>query len=539
MEHWLENDSTLLVLPTGGGKTVVFAQIAKLMGQGKVMVLAHREELIWQAKDKIERTTGLKCEVEMANWCIDTRSGDLFEEAQVIISTVQTQISGGENARMKKFKPEDFSALIVDESHHSVSKSYRKVLDHYRTNPDLRILGVTATPDRTDEIALGEIFGSVAFDYEILDAINDGWLVPIEQQMVTIVGLDFSKVRTTAGDLNGADLIAIMEAEETMQGVASSSLQIIGEKKAIVFTAGVKQAEIISEIFNRHKPGMSAWVCGETPKEERREILEKFAAGKIQVVANCGILTEGFDDPSVEVVIMARPTKSRSLYAQMAGRGTRALPGIVDAFDTAEERKLAIQGSAKPSLLIVDFVGNSGRHKLMSSADILGGKSSEEAIELAKEKAKASGKAGNVCKFLSDAEEELARKKQEEKDRQRQLEEARKARLVAQAEFTSKPVDPFEKYGVKFKPPSDWEQRHLPPLSDNQKNVIRKMGLNPDEMSIGSAKKLISGFFAVPSDAQKKTLLKFGYSTECTRIEAGKIIDELAKNGWRRPEVTA
>jgi superfamily II DNA or RNA helicase len=187
--EWKDNPSTAVVLPTGCGKTILFADVIRRCSPKRAMVIAHREELIWQAKDKIQRTTGLACEIEMGNF---KAQADLFGKASVIISTVQTQTSGGDGGgRMGKFDPMQFGVLIIDECHHATSKSYRKIIDYYRTNPDLRILGVTATPDRADEEALGQVFQSVAYDYEILDAINDGWLVPIEQQMVNIEGLDF------------------------------------------------------------------------------------------------------------------------------------------------------------------------------------------------------------------------------------------------------------------------------------------------------------------------------------------------------------
>ena len=152
-------------------------------------------------------------------------------------------------------------------------------------------------------------------------------------------------IRTTAGDLNGGDLAAVLEAERNLQPMASASVAIIGTRRVLVFTASVKAAEMTAEILNRHRSGMAAWVCGQTDREERRRILAKFAEGQVQVVCNCGVLTEGFDDPGVEVVIMGRPTKSRSLYSQMVGRSTRPLPGVVDGPETAEARKAARRGA--------------------------------------------------------------------------------------------------------------------------------------------------------------------------------------------------
>src|SRR6185369_10554713 len=170
------------------------------------------------------------------------------------------------------------------------------------------------------------------------------------------------------------------------------------------FTASVVQAEACCNILNRAVPGMAEWVCGATEKKKRAEILERFAHGRTAVVCNCGVLTEGFDDPGVEVVIMGRPTKSRSLYSQMVGRSTRPLPGVVDGPETAEERRAAIAASAKPSCLVVDFVGNAGRHKLVTSADILGGKVSEAALELAMERALKAGGPVNMTEALNEAE---------------------------------------------------------------------------------------------------------------------------------------
>src|SRR5205823_2117669 len=146
------------------------------------------------------------------------------------------------------------------------------------------VLGVTATPDRADEEALGQIFESVAYDYEILDAINDGWLVPVMQQMVKITGLDFSHIRTTAGDLNGADLARVMEDEKNLQGMVGASIEIIGGKRTIMFTSSVRHAEMCCNILNRHHQGMAKWICGTTPKDERRQTLKDFENGKVQVV---------------------------------------------------------------------------------------------------------------------------------------------------------------------------------------------------------------------------------------------------------------
>lgn len=528
-KEWQVNDSTLVVMPTGGGKTILFADVIRRVFPRRALVIAHREELIFQARDKIQRVTGLCADVEMGEYRAD---GGLFDQARVVVSTIQTQCSGGDGGgRMSKFDPQRFGVLIIDEAHHATSPSYRRVIDYYRTNPALKVLGVTATPDRADEEALGQVFQSVAFDYEVLDAIHDGWLVPIEQQMVHVEGLDYSSIRTTAGDLNGGDLAAVMEAEKNLQQMASASLAIIGSRRALVFTASVKAAEMTAEIFNRHRANMASWVCGKTDREERRRVLADFAAGKLQVVCNCGVLTEGFDDPGVEVVIMGRPTKSRSLYSQMVGRSTRPLPGVVDGPEAAEERRAAIAASAKPSCLVVDFVGNAGKHKLVTSADILGGKVSEEAVDLAVSRARKAGGPVNMTEALDEAEEEL-------RERKRLAEAARRARLVATARFTTQSVDPFDVLHLDPVKPRGWDVGRS--LTEKQRALLAKQGINPEGVTFSQGRQLIAEIFRrwdgkLCSFKQAKVLRKYGYNTEVSFAEASATIDSLAKNGWRRP----
>lgn len=535
--EWEDKQTTLIVLPTGTGKTVVAAEIIKGFQPKRTLFLAHREELIFQGAKTIRKHANVDCEIEMADlWA----GNNLWTGFPVVVSTIQTQIAGKkDHERMTRFQPDEFGLVVVDEAHRVTAQSYRKVLNHYKQNPDLKILCLTATPDRADEEALGQMIDSVAYDYEILDAINDGWLVPIEQQMVTIEGLDFSSVRTTAGDLNGADLAAVMEAEKNLQGIASASIEIIGDRRTLVFTAGVKQAEMLCEIFNRYRQDMAGWVCGATPKDQRRDLLNRFADGRTQVVVNCNCLSEGFDNPGVEVIIQARPTKSRSLYAQQCGRSTRPLAGVVDNLANAEERRAAIAASPKPSALIVDFVGNAGRHKLMTTADILGGKVSEEAIERAIEQAKKSGKAIRMDQALEGAE----RKIQAEIEERKRREAARKAHLVAKAQFSTKTINPFDVFQIKPVRERGWDYGKV--ISEKMANVIRKMGVDPYTLPYAQARQLCIEQIRrwenkLCSVKQAACLNKNGYSPtetkEMTFEQATKAIDALAKNHWRRPQ---
>lgn len=532
-QEWEDKQSTLIVLPTGTGKTVVAAEIINQFQPKRTLFLAHREELIFQGAKTIERYTNLTCEIEMADlWAGAT----MWAGFPVVVSTIQTQIAGKNgNERMTRFDPDEFGLVVVDEAHRVTAKSYRKVLDHYKQNPEVKILCLTATPDRADEEALGQMIDSVAFDYEILDAINDGFLVPIEQQMVTIEGLDFSACRTTAGDLNGADLAAVMEAEATLQGIAAASMEIIGAKRTLVFTAGVKQAEKLCEIFNRHRPDIAGWVCGATPKPERRDLLDRFSDGRTQVVVNCNCLSEGFDNPGVEIIIQARPTKSRCLYAQQCGRSTRPLAGIVDGLATADERKAAIAASAKPSALIVDFVGNAGRHKLMTTADILGGKVSDEAVERAIEEAKKSGKAIRMDEALEGAERNIRAEIEEQKRR----EATRRRSLVAQAQFSTRAINPFDIFQIRPAKPRGWDKGKM--VSEKMAAIIRKLGVDPYSIPYSQAGQLCAEQIRrwkqkLCTLNQAKCLNKFGYDTkDMTFEDAGNLITTIKANNWRVP----
>ena len=542
MEAWADGcRSALGVMPTGTGKTIVFASLIRRKFPKRALIVAHRQELIWQARDKIKKVTGLNVDVEMGEYKSRT-DGDMFHpKASVIVSTVQTLTSGGDGSgRLLKFDPVDFGLLVIDEAHHATSPSYRKVIDYFLNgNSKLVVIGVTATPDRADEEALGQIFDQVAFNYEILDAIKDGWLVPIEQQMVSVSGLDFSSVRTTAGDLNGADLEKIMIAEKNLHGIASATIDIIGNRRGIGFSSSVNHARMLSEIFNRHRTGMSNWVCGGTDKDERKKIITDFASGKIQWLWNCGVFTEGFDDSGVEIISMARPTKSRSLYAQMCGRATRPHESIAHSLDQniAALRRHQILKSVKPSCLIIDFVGNSGKHKLMTSADILGGNISEQAVENAKIEARRSGKPMRMDKVIEDEEKKL-----EEQKRRRLEAEARKARLVGKATYSTRKIDPFDVLQIKPVAERGWDSGKT--FTEKQSEKLRKMGVDPAATDYARGQQLLHIYYQRIADGkctikQAATLEKFGYSkTEASNMSfdgASEAITAIAQNGWRRP----
>jgi len=525
--EWEKVAATLGVAATGSGKTQIFCEVIRRRQPGRCLILAHRKELVAQAVNRLA-SFGMAAEIEQGELVAST---SLFNASPVVVATPQT-LYHGNFARLKRFNPQDFSTLICDEAHHySGAPSFEAVVKHFKQNQNLKLLGVTATPDRTDNIAMAKIFDSVAFDIEITDLIQLGYLVDIDQRMVKIESLDFSECRKTAGDLNGADLARVMEFERTLLGMADATMATVGDKRTVVFAASVKQAERLAEIFNRHKSQSADCVFGHTTPEKRTEVLKRFSEGQLQICVNVGVLTEGYDNPGIESVVMARGTLSRALYAQMAGRGTRPLPGIVESvlLDDSALRRQAISGSSKPSLLLLDFVGNSGRHKLVTSADILGGKVSEEARERARKKIEKKG-AGNMLEELDIAEKELRDK--EEADRRRGL--------VAKAKFNLHYVDPFDMFKKRAEKWKGHVQAH--PLTDKQRGILARNGYNPDEFAPAEGQAIITNLFRA-SEKQVAVLVRAGYPREevagIQKWEAAKLITTLANNGWRRPTENA
>ena len=581
LESWQKFRSCLIVLPTGCGKTVVFGELIhrlltnkvkvegeQWIGQDSVraMVLAHREELISQAADKVGRISGADVQVEMGEMKVSPMFGQM---PHVVVSTVQTQtaplggkvkVEGEGEQRMSKFCPDDFGVLVIDEAHHATAKTYRSCIEHYLSNPKCRLLGVTATPDRADESALGSVFDTVAFEYTVTEAIHDGWLVPVKQRLVKVGSLDFSKVSSCAGDFNQGELAQVLEEEQNLHAIAAPTMEICGNRRAIIFAASVKQAERLAEILNRGKSeelrgksedgstqDRAAWVCGMTPKDERRTILEDFKAGRVQYLVNVGVLTEGYDDAGVEVVVMARPTKSRALYAQMAGRATRPSAKIADLLGTVGDqvkvegegeqrmdasslRRKLIAESDKPECTILDFVGNSGRHKLVSTVDILGGKEidedEEEARARAKKRCEESGEAVDMVAELEKSRAEIKAAK---------AEEARRRKFIqATAKFIEVSVDPFNIFDL---PPIEATAKCTlgRSLSWRQKELLReKLKVDPEKIGLAQARQLLDEYFRRVNErlatfGQMKMLRKFGVSVPMHFDEASRTLNKLLR----------
>ena len=527
--EWGTHRSTLGVAATGLGKTRIIAGLMQHQSRprGRMMFLAHREELIFQAAKHIHRATGLETDIEMA----DLRAGHHFGRVTpVVVSTIQTQVAGNGYCRMERFDPSEFGILVIDEAHHAAADSYRRVIDYYSQNPNLKVIGVTATPDRADERALGQIFESVAFDYDIRYGIDEGWLVPIRQNMVNVEGLDFSGMRVTAGDLNGADLARVMEFETVLHGIASPTLELTGNRRTLIFAASVVQAERLCEILNRHKPDSARFVYAKTPKDERRAMFSEYHTGRFQYLCNVGVATEGFDEPGVEVVVMGRATMSRSLYAQMIGRGTRPLAHVVAGVVEPEARRAAIETSAKPYCEVLDFVGNCGKHKLITTADILGGTYDDAVIERAEKAVREQAAAGAGAQDMQLALELAAKQLREE------AEAERRKLLVPTAKYRTHSISPFDVFQI-----TPWRERawdHDKPASEKMLNLLDKWKIPTKGLNFTQARQLITECIKRSRTKrctfkQAKLLARYGYSTDVGFAEASQIIDALAKNGWK------
>lgn len=401
--------STLVEMATGLGKTVLFAHIADEW-PGRVLVIAHRDELIRQAAEKVYQITNRVVAVEMGR----ERAEDSLYGAKVTVGSIQTL---SRSKRRHRFHPDHFSLVIVDEGHHAAAVTYQEVLEYFGS---AKRLFVTATPKRADEVALEEICESVAYQYGIEPAIDDGWLVPVRQTVVKVEGLDFSRARTVAQDFNQGDLEKILTEEESLHSMCASAYELIGDKQALWFCASVAHARATAAVLERYSPDNVEFLSGDTPTDERREKVDAYKAGRIQHLVNCALFLEGFDAPGTAAIVMGRPTKSLSLYMQVLGRGTRPLPGVVDGQEGAQARREAIAMSGKPYMMVIDFAGNAGKHKIVQATDVLGGKHPLPVREYAKETLETeSARAVDIEDALKRAEAELALIEEEQKRRRR------------------------------------------------------------------------------------------------------------------------
>ena len=487
---------------------------------GRVMLLTHRDKLLWQAKDTFQGF-GHECDVEMGEFRAD--SSGIFGR-NIVLMTVQTGRSGKGEKRFEKFNPEEFGLLIVDEAHHAPSNEFLQCINHFKKNPNCRVLGVTATPDRHDMKALSLAFGSVAFAYGLQRAIGDGWLCPVEVQFHELESYDLSNVKA-----NSDDFIVKQLENELLKHVAPCAqklYEVTREELTLHFCAGVKQAEAMSDALNAIRPGIATYVLGTTSPERRTEIYQSFVPdGGIRYLINVGVATEGHDNPFIQHISLDRPTKSRSLFEQMIGRGSRLWPDL-DLSGDADDRRERIALSPKPVNSIHDFVGVSGRHKLVTVADILGGneKINAEAIKRVRQ----SGKPADIAELMLDVSKEF-----EEQERVKQAREFQKGKAMYRTRF----VDPFNLFQISDTRTSrvDGCQR----LSENQINVLMRAGYDPAQLSSTQGKQLVGGLMqrrsaGLATPKQVKLLRDKGVpSPEAMPFaSASQLIDKIAKNRW-------
>ncbi len=499
-EQWDKGTlKTLLVLPTGCGKTIVFAKVAEdCVRQGyRVLILAHRGELLEQAADKIKKSTNLGCATEKAE---QTCLGSWF---RITVGSVQSM---QREKRLSQFSENYFNVIIIDEAHHCISDGYQKVLQHF---PSAKVLGVTATPDRGDMRNLGEFFESLAYEYTLPKAIREGYLSPIKAMTIPLQ-LDLSGVSIQSGDFKAGDIATALDPY--LHQIADEMMKYCRDRKTVVFLPLVKTSQKFKEILNE-KGFKAAEVNGES--KDRAEVLEAFDKGEYNVLCNSMLLTEGWDCPSVDCVIVLRPTKVRSLYSQMVGRGTRLCEG-------------------KSHLLLLDFLWHTERHELCHPADLICEKK-EVARKMTENLEGTAGCPMDLEEAERKASEDVIAEREESLAKQLQEMRTRKKKLVDPLQFEmSIQAEDLSGYVPAF----GWE---MAPPSDKQKQELEKRGILPDEIdNAGKANLILDRLHkrqgeGLTTPKQIRCLEKYGFQHVGTwTFEAGKnMIDRIAACGWR------
>jgi superfamily II DNA or RNA helicase len=396
--------SVLCTMATGLGKTVYSSEVANDWRLGRVMFLAHRDELIQQSARKLHDASGEWPAIEQGQLRSPehSRSG----RSPIVVASVQSL----HQRRLERFS--GFGLLIIDEAQHAGSrnKTYGQVIQHLRDdNPELRVLGITATPQRHDKDQL--LFEREVFNYGLPAAIRDGWLCRPDARAIVIESLDLGAIPASCGNRDFDLLVAQeLERDSNLHGMADAIIREAEDRQTLVFCASLKQAEELNRILNGYRPGQARWLSGNRRQfgtETRRQMLRDFEQGQFQYLLNMGVLTEGFDSPRIQMIVMARPTRSTGLAMQMLGRGTRTWPGVVDqpGYGSAE-RLAAIAGSPKPDVKVIDFVDLSRAHKIVTTTDLslLGGEWSPEIIEQVRERVEANSAAGRATDVAAEAE---------------------------------------------------------------------------------------------------------------------------------------
>ena len=500
--EWDEGrNRTLLVLPTGCGKTIVFAKITEdeVRSGSRVLILAHRGELLQQAADKLERTSGLKCAVEKAE---QTCLGEWY---RVTVGSVQTLMR---QKRLAQCPANYCHTIIIGEAHHAISDSYQVILDHFS---DAHVLGVTATPDRGDKQNLGKVFDSLAYEYTLPQAIHEGYLTPIRALTVP-VQIDFTHVGTAAGDYKPGDIATALDPY--LDQIAAEMAKYCADRKTVVFLPLVKTSQKFRDMLCRHG-FRAAEVNGES--DDREQVLQDFSDGKYNVLCNSMLLTEGWDCPEVDCVVVLRSTKVRALYCQMVGRGTRLAEG-------------------KDHLLLLDFLWNTEKHELCRPACLIC-EDEEVQQKMTQQLEQQPGVPVNIEEAENKASEDVVADRESKLAEQLESMKKRKSRLVDPLQYEMS-IQSRDLTG--YVPAFGWESS---PPTDKQKKDLEKRGINPDAVeSAGKAEQILrtvaqrqqSGL-ATPK--QIRCLEKDGFlHVGGWSFDAAKnLINRIAANGWRVP----
>ena len=489
---------TLLVLPTGTGKTIVFASVAadQVRAGDRVLILAHRGELLEQAADKLQRSTGLVSAVEKAeSTCLDSWF-------RVVVGSVQTL---QRTARLERFPQDYFGTIIIDEAHHAITDGYRRILDYFS---GAKVLGVTATPDRGDMRNLGEVFDSLAFEYKLTDAIKEGYLCKIMAQTIPLQ-LDITSVTMSGGDYAVGDLGTALDPY--LEQIAAEMARRCKSRKTVVFLPLIKTSQKFRDLLNTYG-FRAAEVNGQS--DDRRQVLADFDAGKYNVLCNSMLLTEGWDCPSVDCVVVLRPTKVRSLYSQMVGRGTRLSPGKTD-------------------LLLLDFLWMTDKHELCRPADLV---CEDRAVARQMTETLAeSGCPEDIEEAAAQASEDVVAQREEALAKQLEEQRRKKAELVDPLQYEMS-IQAEDLAG--YVPAFGWEAG---PPSEQQTAALEKLGILPDAVeSAGKAALLLDRLNkrrdeGLTTPKQIRCLEKYGFQHVGTwSFEAARhMIDRIAAQGWR------
>lgn len=492
---------TLLVLPTGTGKTIVFAAITNdCVGKGeRVLILAHRGELLEQAADKIKKATGLNCAVEKAD---ETCLNSWY---RITVGSVQSLMR---EKRLSQFDKHYFDTIIIDEAHHSISDSYQRILDYFS---DAKVLGVTATPDRGDMKNLGQVFDSLAYEYTLPKAIKDGYLSPIKALTIPLK-LDLSAVSMQAGDFKAAEIGTALDPY--LEQIAIEMQKYCADRKTVVFLPLIKTSQKFRNLLNKYG-FRAAEVNGGS--EDRSEILKDFENGKYNVLCNSMLLTEGWDCPDVDCIVVLRPTKVRSLYCQMVGRGTRLAEG-------------------KTHLLLLDFLWHTERHELCHPANLIC-ESPEVSEKMTENLSENTGCPIDIEDAAVQAESDVVAQREEALAKQLAEMKKRKRKLVDPLQFEmSIQAEDLANYVPSF-------GYQMAPVSEKQKNALTKFGILPDQIdNAGKAELLLNRLekrrkegLSTPKQIRFLESRGFNHVGTWNFDTARRLIDKIAANGWRIP----